>query len=124
MLLDIVHTADETRGTGSPRTATGERSSRNREIDANWLLDRVLYRILQPVDLLLENLISKSSGPTECALLDLTRSTSLQAWHTGFAALTGPHFGAMGVGNTDGALPLIPVSLANPWRALFVPFSL
>jgi hypothetical protein len=44
---------------------------------------------------------------------------------TGFAALIGLHFGAIGVEIADGnTSTFIPVCLANLWRALFVPFSL
>jgi hypothetical protein len=54
-----------------------------------------------------------------------SRSLPWQAWYTGFAALTPLYFtGVMGVGNLLEYLHFIPVSQANPWRALFVPFSL
>jgi hypothetical protein len=53
----MYHSADETRGTGSPRTATGERSSRNRGINTNCILDHVFYTVDY---LLLENRIRYS----------------------------------------------------------------
>jgi hypothetical protein len=66
--------------------------------------------------------ISKRLGPTKCAL-DFPR----QAWYTGFAALTKPHFRRdMGVRNTAAYTSTYPcLSAATIWRAyLFVPFSL